>query len=421
VKRFVLIATCVSLVVAGAACGPPDGKAKAEEKPPKPVRAGQVDTGTVERYLTAAGSVVPVRDAWVSAEVGGQVVEKHVTEGDRVFVDADVPADEQTTNRIASIDPADYQRRLAQAEASLKVAEAGLTQSKATQKSLAKEIALNRPLYEDEVISVKAWDDLVTRKEETDAQVALYEARVDEAKQAVAIAESNLAKATVRSPLDDVLVAEVAFDKGEFVTVGQRLARVVDLDTMWVDVEIGESRIGDIFLGRDAAFSVPAYPGDEFTGTVKTISPAGDRASRSFLVRLAVDNADHRLKAGMFAVVRIPINKRHDVTVIPKSAVKQEGKFRYVFLVEPEKTALYRIELATGSDKLFRLVQERRGWAVKRRVELGFETGDSIEVLEGLEPGQQIVTAGVENLADGDTVTLLDAGAPPSDLSLVDE
>jgi len=421
VKQFLVIAAVVSLAVAGAACAKPDKKAKSDQKPPKPVRVGQVETGTIERYLTAPGSVVPVRDVWVSAEVGGRVVEKHATEGQRLYVEPDVPADEQTKNRIASIDPADYERRLSQAQASLKVAQAGLTQNQATQKRLAAEIERNRPLHEQKIISDKVWDDLVTRKEETDAQVALYEARIEEATQTVAIATSDLAKATVRSPLDDALVAEVAFDKGEFVAVGQRLARVVDLDEMWVDVEVGESRIGQIRRGYDATFRVPAYPDDEFTGSIETISPAGDPASRSFLVRLAVDNADHRLKAGMFAVVRIPVNTRHDVTVIPKSAVKQEGKFRYVFLVEPEKTMSYRLELATGSGKLFRLVHVQKGKVVKRPVTLGFETGQSIEVLAGVGPGQQIVTAGVENLANGDTIAVLEKDESPSGLNGLDE
>jgi len=421
VKQFLVIAAVVSLAVAGAACGKPDKKAKADEKPPKPVRVGHVETGTIERHLTAPGSVVPVHDVWVSAEVGGRVVGKHATEGQRLYIEADVPADEQTTNRIASIDPADYERRLNQAQASLKVAQAGLTQNQATQKRLANEIERKRPLHEQKIITDNAWDDLITRKEETDAQVALYEARIEEAAQTVAIAASDLAKATVRSPLDDALVAEVAFDKGQFVAVGQRLARVVNLDEMWVDVEIGESRIGEIRRGHDATFRVPAYPDDEFTGRIETISPAGDPASRSFLVRLAADNPDHRLKAGMFAVVRIPVNTRHDVTVVAKSAVKQEGKFRYVFLVEPEKTMSYRLELAAGSGKLFRLVQEKRGKTVKRLVTLGFETGDFIEVLEGVEPGQEIVTAGVENLADGDVIAVLQDDESASGLSVLDE
>jgi membrane fusion protein (multidrug efflux system) len=384
VKRLLVICIVAYLALASPACSKKQQEVKAE-KPPKPVQVGEVTLGTVERTLTAPGSIVPARDVWISAEVSGRIVAKHVTEGQRVYVTPNVPADEQTTNLIASVDAADYERRLDQADATLKVAEAGLAQFTATQNRLADEIARKRPLHERKIISDKDWDDLVTRKEETDAQVALYNARVEEAQQAVEIAASNVAKTNVRSPLDDALVAHVAFDQGEFVTLGQPLVRIVNLDTMWVDVEVGESRLAQVKPGQHATFTVPAYPGEHFDGTVDSISPAGDPASRNFLVRLAVENADHRLKGGMFAVVEIPVNTRRDVALVPKSAVKQEGKFRYIFLVEGSK-------------------------AVKRRIDVGSESGDSIEVLDQeIKPGLKIVVAGVENLADGDRITTSEA------------
>jgi len=388
VKHLICVTLAISLAIVGLACAKKSSDADKDKKPPKPVQVGEATVGTVERVLTAPGSVVAVRDVWISAEVSGRVIGKHVTEGQRVYVEPDVPADEQTTNLIASIDPADYQRRLGQAQASLKVAEAGLEQFTATQKGLADKITRNRPLYEKGTISENAWDDLVTRKEETDAQVALYEARVEEAKQAVEIAASNLAKTTVRSPLAEALVAEVAFDAGEFVAVGQPMARVVNLDEMWVDVEIGESRVAEIRLGHEATFRVPAYPGEMFRGLIRSISPVGDPASRNFLMRLAVENADHRLKGGMFAVVTIPVNNRSGVTLVPKSAVRQEGKFRYIFLVEGDT-------------------------AVKRLVKLGLEAGDAVELIEGVEPGRKIVTIGVEELNNGDRIKVIEPKPQP--------
>jgi RND family efflux transporter MFP subunit len=390
VNRFLLIVTVVSaLVLSGSAC--PGGKKKdlVREVPPKPVVVGVVGTGDITRTLTAPGTVLAVQDVWVSAEVAGRVTDKYIIEGQRLYVEPSIEPDKQTKNRIASIDPADYRRRLSQAQASLEVAKAGLAQSTATQKRLADEIERKSPLHDQKIISDNTWNDLVTSKEETDAQVALYKARVDEANQAVAIAGSDLDKTTVRSPLDEALVAEVAFGAGEFVVVGQKLARVVNLDRMWVDVEIGEGRLSDVAVRDTATFNVLAYPGEEFAGTIIAISPAGDPASRNFLARLAVDNADHRLKGGMFAVVKIPIETRRGVTVVPKSAVKQDGKFRYVFLAEGDR-------------------------AVKHGVELGLDTGDSIEVLGGtLAPGTKIVTEGVENLEDGDTIQPVESRPAP--------
>ncbi|MBN1918981.1 MAG: efflux RND transporter periplasmic adaptor subunit [Verrucomicrobia bacterium] len=387
-NRLLVIGVLSALVLSGAAC--PGKKDKQErETLPKPVVVGLVGTGDIARTLTAPGTLLAAQDVWVSAEVGGRVTAKHVIEGQRLYVESGIEPGRQTKNLIALIDPADYERRLSQARASLNVAKAGLDQFTARQKRLADEIERKRPLHEQKIISDNAWDELVTNKEEADAQVALYNARVEEATLAVAIAQSDLAKTAVRSPLDEALVAEVAFDTGEYVSIGQKLARVVNLDRMWVDVEIGEGRLSDVKLGSAAPFTVLAYPGEEFLGTIIAISPAGDPASRNFLARLAVDNTGHRLKGGMFAVVTIPIETRHDVTVVPRSSVKQDGKFRYVFLVEGDK-------------------------AVRHGVELGLSTGDSIEVLGGtLAPGTKIVIEGVENIEDGDTVQAVESGTAP--------
>jgi RND family efflux transporter MFP subunit len=384
VKRIRVAAIALCLAVAAAGCSKDKDPNTSPEKPPKPVQVGTVGVGTITRVLTVPGSVMPVRDVWVSAEVGGRIIKKHVVEGQRVHVEPNVAADQQTANLIATIDPGDYQRLVNQAQAALQVAEAGLKQSTATQKRLADDIERKRPLHDQKIISDNAWDDLVTNKEETDAQVALYKARIEEAKQALDIATSNLAKTDVRSPLDDGLVADVAFDEGQFVTAGQQLARVVNLDAMWLDMQVGESRLGEVSEGREVTFTVPTYSGETFRGTISSISPAGDPASRSFLVRASVENTDHRLKAGMFAVATIPVNHREGVTVVPKSAVRQEGKFRYVFVVDGTKVA-------------------------RRLVTLGLESGDSVEVVEGIRPGVEIVTVGVETLNDGDRIKPIEA------------
>jgi len=389
----VIITSC--MVLTGFGCGK-DAPDETDKERAKPVQVGEVAVGAMARTLTAPGSVVAVRDVWISAEVGGRVLTKHATEGQRLYIEAGVLDEAQTTNLIATINPADYERLVTQTEAALKSAQAALQQYTATQKRLADDITRKRPLHEQKIISDKVWDDLVTRKEETDALVALNTARVDEARAALDIARSNLAKTSVRSPLPDALVAEVAFDQGEYVTPGQRLARVVNLDEMWVDIQIGQSRLGDITLGRNVSFTVATYPSETFAGTVKAISPAGDPASRSFLVRATVENKDHRLKGGMFAVVTVPINHREGVTIAPKSAVKQEGKFRYLFLVH-------------------------KGRAVKQVVKLGLSSGDSVELTEGdIKPGDRIITVGVENLEDGDLIKIIGPAGAPSEPTQAD-
>ena len=131
-----------------------------------------------------------------------------------------------------------------------------------------------------------------------------------------------------------------------------------------------ERDIAAIKLGQDAAFTVLAYPGEKFHGKVLLIGNVVEAGSRTLEVRIAVGNADGRLKAGMFADVEIVTTILDNVLLIPDHALETDGESRIVFV-------------ALDGNKF-----------EKRVVKPGLEQSGRVQILEGIKPGEKIVTEG---------------------------
>jgi RND family efflux transporter MFP subunit len=160
---------------------------------------------------------------------------------------------------------------------------------------------------------------------------------------------------------------------------------VGDLSTLMIETFVPERFSNAARRGLSAQVSLEALPGETFTAAVEEISPVLDPASRTVRIRLRfIGRADPRIKAGMFATVSLVTNTRADVPVIPRGAVINTYGSWIVFTVNEQNVA------------------------VRREVSLGIENEEFVEVVEGLEPGEQIVSAGQNFLSDGDPVRIVD-------------
>lgn len=184
--------------------------------------------------------------------------------------------------------------------------------------------------------------------------------------------------APVESPMDGV-VGRLAVDIGTNVTPQTAVALVVDMEKVKIAFDIPEKYIPKVFMDQKARVTVDAYPDEEFTGKVTKISPVIDVGTRSAPVDITIDNQDHRLKSGMFAKVKLVVEKHEGVPVILREAVIGRDSTRYVYIVEENK-------------------------AVLRQIRVGQRQGPDIEVLEGLEEGDAVVIMGQQRLQDGDSV-----------------
>ncbi len=175
---------------------------------------------------------------------------------------------------------------------------------------------------------------------------------------------------TIHSPHSGVVVEKVV-NEGERVDAGMPVYRVADLSRVWVNVTLFEHQAPHVEAGQAARMTLPFLPGRAFEGTVAYVYPYLDAASRQIRVRLEFPNAEGRLKPGMFANVELESVLDTRATLVPREAVLRTGEREVAF-----------VSLGEGRFE-------------PRTIRTGVETqAGQLEVLEGLDPGERVVTSG---------------------------
>lgn len=173
----------------------------------------------------------------------------------------------------------------------------------------------------------------------------------------------------IKAPIDGVVI-ERKSTVGELVDKVSTIYTISDPTDLWVIAEVKERDCAAVKAGQEASFKVLAYPGEEFHGKVVRLGNQIEADSRTLEVRIETNNADGRLKAGMFADVEITTTILNDVLVIPATALQSDGDKQVVFV-------------ALGGNQF-----------EKRPVALGMEQRGWAQVLDGLKAGEEIVTEG---------------------------
>lgn len=172
---------------------------------------------------------------------------------------------------------------------------------------------------------------------------------------------------TVHAPMAGI-VMEKGVVEGEAYEAGANLYMIADLSEVWVNAEVFETDIGVVREGMDARIVIAAFPGEVYTGTVEYVYPTlGDR-TRSMRARIALRNPATRLKPGMYATVSLRV-RLGEMLAVPASAILYSGERAVVF------------------------VAMDGGEIVPREVVAGLRGEDGVQVLEGLEPGERVVTS----------------------------
>jgi cobalt-zinc-cadmium efflux system membrane fusion protein len=173
----------------------------------------------------------------------------------------------------------------------------------------------------------------------------------------------------VNAPLSGTVVERTAV-LGEYAQAYQALFSVADLSTVWVETNLYDRDLGAVAIGASAIVTVTAFPGQRFPGKVTYVGNLLDKDTRTAIARVEVANPDGRLRPGLFANVDIETASRHSALRVPETAV---------VLLQGQMTAF---------------VAHDDGFA-SRPVELGERQGGMVVVTSGLEPGDQVVVAGV--------------------------
>lgn len=179
--------------------------------------------------------------------------------------------------------------------------------------------------------------------------------------------DSSTRTLTLYAPVSGIVVEKNVL-AGQAVQRGERLYTIADLSVVWVEAELREADAGTVQEGSLASVELGAFPGRPISGRVEYVYPTLQAEARTLKARIAIPNAQGRLKPGMFATVRIAASARSALTVATAALVRT-GERQIVF-----------VDMGGGE-------------IMPQEVEIGRVAGDYAEVLAGLEPGQRVVTS----------------------------
>jgi RND family efflux transporter MFP subunit len=208
------------------------------------------------------------------------------------------------------------------------------------------------------------------RQEDRDALLA----QIRQAEAALRLAQIHLKNTTIRAPISGI-ISKRFLDQGAFVSTSSPIVRIVSMDRVKVLVQVVESELAQLRVGAKSEIYVDAYRAEVFKGEVSCISPTVDPESRMADIEIQVDNKEHRLKPGMFARVNLVVQRRNEVLLLPKDSLIGES----------------------GSPRVF--VHEN-GKALLREVSLGLEGDKYVEIVSGLQEGEEVIIAGQYELKD---------------------
>lgn len=319
------------------------------------VEATKVRQMTMRDDAEAVGSLLSRRSVVLRPEISGRITQLNFSDGQRV----------RKGQLLVQLDDQLPRAQVQQSRAELSIARANHKR--------------NQELVAQGFISQRSVDESAANLEVAEAKLAL--------------AEATAQRLRIVAPFDGVAGIR-GVNVGDYLKDGADIVNVEDLDAVYVDFRLPERLQNKVKTGQTARVAFDALPGVQYSAVVLAINPQIDADGRSLAVRGCIDNRRLQLRPGMFARVTAVFGERSDANVVPEEAIVPDGAAPYV------------LRVVAGTEE---------GSQVAKRtpVRLGARTPGFVEVVEGLAPGDVVVTAGQQRLQrDGTAVRVVELGQP---------
>ena len=343
-----------------------------EEKKIVPVEVEVVSTSSIEETMELTGWIRANQVIDIASKVAGIVESLHVVSDAGGLVAVEECVLVKKDQQLSVIDHDVYLAQLAAAEASVKAREVELADAEREKKRIL-------ALYEGGSATEQSKDKAVTAAELAAASLSLAGANLE-------LAKVSLRESTITSPIDGIVTAK-HIDQGNLIRAGDRIVTIADMETVKVIVAVAEKYGAEIAVGMPAKIRVDTFADRQFDAKVYSIHPALDDQTHTIQVEIRLSNEDLLLKPGMFARVTLIARRKDNVVVIPRDVILG-GKIdkHYVYVVE--EASAHKI-------------------ARKRFVEIGIKQTARYEITDGLKAGETLVVNGMNYLADGMSVEVV--------------
>jgi HlyD family secretion protein len=372
-KRIVIIAS-VAFAVVAAGIGTWLAIRSSEEEPVGETIA--IERGDLIETAATTGTIEPHVQVEVKSRTSGEVIEVLVAEGQRVAAGALLVKldrdDAERGVREARLAERNARAALEQAEANLAVAVAQAREADANRDVQHRGVEMGLVARETERTAASSAAVAASNVALRRAQVVASRAALETARLGVDDAELRLRETEIRAPMSGTVLS-VAVERGSIVSSavtnvagGTTLLTLADLSDLRAIGDLDESQIGDVEVGQEVVLRVDAYPDETFAGRVERVSPLGVTTTNvvTFDVEVIIDDPRASLlRSGMSADLEIVTERRTGVLLVPLTAIRSQAGQRTV-------------RLASGE---------------VRSIRTGATDGVRIEVLDGVEEGDELV------------------------------
>jgi multidrug efflux system membrane fusion protein len=367
-RHWVIIIVTIVIVIAGIIFirSNMTGKKSLNSERPQPVTAVMTNKADFDVYLKGLGTVIPTNTVTVKSQVSGQLISVHFKEGQHVNKD----------DLIAEIDPRPFQVQLMQAEGQLARDEAFLKNAKS-------DLALYKQLIAQDSIAAQQ----VTTQE---ALVKQYLGVIETDKGQIANAKLQLIYARVIAPITG-RVGLRQVDPGNMVQVNDvnGIVVITQLQPITVVFSLPQDNLTILMKRWNTGESLPVQAYDQegkvllASGKLLAVDNQIDTTTGTIKLKAIFDNKDNKLFPNQFVNVRLKVDTLHDATVMSTAAVQRGSIGTFAYVVKDDKSVTVKM------------------------LKLGPAEGDNVVVMEGLAPGESVVTVGGDKLREGTKVEII--------------
>lgn len=307
-----------------------------------PVTTASVKEEVLEAGLVKTGMLAPFKEAKVLSANSGNVLRLLFSLGDNV----------RQGQTIAVIDT--------------RLLELDLQKAESNAAKLSRDLQTYMDLLEGSAATQEKVNDV--RQSYSDAQNKVEQLR------------RQIADATIKAPTGGIIGSKVV-EEGMFVSIGAEIASIVNLSQLKVQVYVTEAEVYQMTVGQKIKLTTDIYPEGMFSGKVTFISPQANEAYNYRVEITAANNKDALLRSGTFVYADFSKKTAHKVLLIPRESLIESTQNASVYVAQ-------------------------NGKAVLRRIKVGAEHGSNIQITDGLQVGDQVVTSGQINLKDGTLINI---------------
>ena len=364
--------------------------------------------GEVETLVGYSGRIKPIQEIMITPKQPGKVVKINFDLGQRVkagqvlFHLDKTDALLQLNQASAAVELAKinlnkmsgstYEQQMIQLKTSLSSAEINYNDAKANYETIK---VLYNAGAESKFNYDRAESQFKLAKEQYEAAKANYELseeksflenielseiQLKQSEAAYNLAQNAVNNMDVKSPINGVISAK-NLKVGEFASNASVAFVIIDDSSYTIEVDVSEGVIGKIEAGDKARVYVESISKDPLIGTVKAVAPSADMQKQTYLVRIILDDPPSTIKGGMFAEVKLTTDRVEGSLVAPLSSIVDEGDKKYIYIADGDK-------------------------ALKTEVVVGISNDKEIEILEGLDASDMIITKGHDFLKNGSTIRI---------------